>query len=75
MDLLNAFKNSLFPEEMKLFDQWSMSQIPEPCFKTAKDHKIIPEFSAESAENAFNKMDYRDGDVFVVSYPKSGVNK
>ena len=65
-DLLSA-------EEIKLFETWLKPPVPDPKVHSYKGYNIIPDFRAEAIEYANEKWKIKSGDVFTVSYPKTGV--
>ncbi|XP_076821596.1 amine sulfotransferase-like [Clavelina lepadiformis] len=67
--------NMLPPEMQVLMKQISLTDFPQnPKSKSYKGHNFIPMFSPEVAEYAYDKMSVKEGDVYIVSYPKTGTN-
>ena len=72
MDRFKDFTDVLSANEIQSFEKWVKSPKEEINIFCIKGHNMLPIFSSEAIQYAYHQWEIKKGDVFIVSYPKTG---
>lgn len=72
MEKFQLLADKLTSKEQAILEDWIKNPFPTSVLQNYKGRNIIPDFSSEVIEFVHNTWEIREGDVFIISYPKTG---